>query len=316
MEDIYNPKVSIIIPVYNGSNYLAEAIDSALAQTYENIEIIVVNDGSNDDGVTERIAKSYGEKILYFSKENGGVSSALNYGIRQMSGEWFSWLSHDDLYTPEKIAHSVDALRVLQLQIREKTIIYTDGMLVKTDKTKIKSMHRYFKEERVYSGEEAACLMARKGALCGCCLLIHKNAFENIGFFDETLRYSQDALMWYSLFLGGYKVCYSSQKDVLSRVHKFQVTNTRKDLFYHDSLHVAKKILPLFLETERKQKIFYYYTRKLTRLNCPVTLEYTMRFVRDHGGFSKMNLIALKFECVVGKLIAKVKGVVKKIILR
>ena len=93
----YDPKVSIIIPVYNGANYVSEAIDSALAQTYKNIEIIVVNDGSSDDGATEKIAKSYGDRIRYFAKENGGVSSALNFGIRQMTGEWFSWLSHDDL---------------------------------------------------------------------------------------------------------------------------------------------------------------------------------------------------------------------------
>ena len=87
---MYQPKISIVIPAYNASNYLAEAIDSALAQTYPNVEIIVVNDGSKDDGATERIALSYGDKIRYFSKENGGSSSALNTGIANMTGEWFS----------------------------------------------------------------------------------------------------------------------------------------------------------------------------------------------------------------------------------
>ena len=108
----FNPLVSIIIPVYNGGNYLAEAIDSALAQTYKNLEIIVVNDGSCDNGKTEEIALSYGDKIRYFRKENGGSSSALNYGIKQMNGEWFSWLSHDDLYYPEKIEKQVNYIKV------------------------------------------------------------------------------------------------------------------------------------------------------------------------------------------------------------
>ena len=86
------PKVSIVIPVYNGSNFLAEAIDSALSQTYHNTEIIVVNDGSTDEGATENIALSYGNKINYYLKKNGGVASALNFGIEKMSGEYFSWL--------------------------------------------------------------------------------------------------------------------------------------------------------------------------------------------------------------------------------
>ncbi len=80
----FQPLVSIVIPVYNGSNYMREAIDSALAQSYERVEVIVVNDGSTDD--TEQIALSYGERIRYFRKENGGVSSALNLGIKGNEG--------------------------------------------------------------------------------------------------------------------------------------------------------------------------------------------------------------------------------------
>lgn len=108
--DEFCPQVSIIIPVYNGSNYMREAIDSAMNQTYTNIEVIVVNDGSNDNGRTDEIARSYGTRIRYFTKENGGVSSALNLGIQNMRGEYFSWLSHDDVYTPNKVEDEVAAL--------------------------------------------------------------------------------------------------------------------------------------------------------------------------------------------------------------
>ena len=101
------PLVSIIIPVYNGANYLGQAIDSALNQTYKNIEIIVVDDGSNDNGSTKAIANAYGERIHYYYKENGGTGAAINYGISLMHGEYVSWLSHDDLYKPDKIEKQV-----------------------------------------------------------------------------------------------------------------------------------------------------------------------------------------------------------------
>ena len=117
-----NPKVSIIIPVYNGSDYLKEAIESALAQTYKNTEIIVINDGSKDNGATENIALSFGKKICYFRKSNGGVASALNFGIRKMTGDYFSWLSHDDIYLPKKLQKQVNLI----LKSPPKTFIYSN----------------------------------------------------------------------------------------------------------------------------------------------------------------------------------------------
>ena len=126
-----HPKVSVIIPVYNGSNYLSDAINSALSQTYSNLEIIIVNDGSNDNGKTKEIALSYGNKIKYIEKENGGVSSALNIGIKNMTGEYFSWLSHDDIYYPNKIEESIKFIK------NDKQIVYSDYDLLYQNKSKI-----------------------------------------------------------------------------------------------------------------------------------------------------------------------------------
>ena len=103
----FEPLVSIVIPVYNGANYLSLAIHSALAQTYRNIEILVVNDGSDDNGATARIARLYGDRIRYFEKKNGGVASALNLAIGEAKGLFISWLSHDDLYTSDKIERQI-----------------------------------------------------------------------------------------------------------------------------------------------------------------------------------------------------------------
>lgn len=183
--------VSIVIPVYNGSNYLAEAIDSALAQTYPHIEVVVVNDGSTDEGRTEQVALSYGDRIRYYKKENGGVASALNYGIEKMTGDYFSWLSHDDLYTAEKIALQMKALAGA---VSPRTIIYSN--------------YAVFSDN-----PDAAVSVALKGvppqgfrywltvenALHGCALLIPKAAFAECGKFDLTLRTTQDYDLWFRM---------------------------------------------------------------------------------------------------------------------
>ena len=132
----YNPMVSIIIPVFNGANYIREAIDSALAQTYKNIEVIVVNDGSIDD--TDQIVLSYGNKVRYFTKENGGVSSALNLALREMRGEYFSWLSHDDLYLPDKVKIQIEHLNLLK---EKDVILYSNYVYIDENSKLIRTVN-------------------------------------------------------------------------------------------------------------------------------------------------------------------------------
>ena len=309
----YNPKVSIIIPVYNGANFLREAIETALAQTYKNIEIIVINDGSNDNGATEKIAQEYSNQIKYYLKENGGVSSALNYGIKMMDGDYFAWLSHDDLYTPERIEHAVDVLKSND-SIKEELIVYSDGVFVKEDRSVIKSFKKYFEKETIYSGVEAAVVSAQKGTLYGCSLLIPRSAFQKVGLFDENLRYSQDSLMWYLLFMNGYHICLCPHKDVLARLHRNQVTNTRKDLFVHDSLIIADILAPLFEKSSKE--LLYTYIRRLTRLNCDETVMFLIDYTKHRKVLNKIQISTLNMERIYGKVIYRRKTFVKKIILR
>ena len=93
-------KISIIVPVYNVSEYLAKCLDSLVSQSFKNIEIIVVNDGSTDN--SEEIVKEYQKRymnIKYFYKENGGLSSARNYGLEKATGEYIIIIDHDDKLT-------------------------------------------------------------------------------------------------------------------------------------------------------------------------------------------------------------------------
>jgi len=230
------PKVSIVIPVYNGANYMREAIDSALAQTYKNIEIIVVNDGSTDDGATREIALSYGERINYYEKENGGVSTALNYGISVATGEYLSWLSHDDLYFPHKVEKQMSIYKILD---NPQTIIFSNCELIggegnvfnKTNHTAI-----YTKEELCMG-----IFPVIRGAVNGCSVMIHKKCFDEIGLFKEELKTSQDYDMWFRLF-EKYPSYFMEDCLIQYRIHQQQDTK-RHPRRYEESQKLWDKVL-------------------------------------------------------------------------
>ena len=98
-------KVSVIIPAYNSDRYIGEAIDSVLAQTYTDYEIIVVDDGSTDN--TKNIVQAYGDRVHYLYQENQGVASARNLAIEKAQGEFIAFLDADDFFLPAKLAKQV-----------------------------------------------------------------------------------------------------------------------------------------------------------------------------------------------------------------
>lgn len=231
---IYWPKVSIVIPAYNASNYLDEAIQCALSQTYRNTEILVVNDGSNDEGATRAVALKYGDRIRYFEKENGGSSSALNYGIRHMTGEWFSWLSHDDLYEPNKIQAQMDYLQDVVSKGKDPTqyVLFTANDFINQNGTVIRKWNS--KKEREKAREvnqltENHWLVVgqiKKYFFHGCSSLIHRQVFETAGLFDETNHYMNDMDMMLRIFMGHYKIRYLPECLVHGRMHSQQVSRS------------------------------------------------------------------------------------------
>ena len=232
-EEEIKPLVSIVIPVYNGANYVAEAIESALAQTYKHIEIIVVNDGSNDDGETERVVAQYQDKVRYIRKENGGSSSAINCGIKNMSGEWFSWLSHDDLYYPEKIQHQIEYLNCLNLTESELAdhilfsaadLIDANGKIIKV--SRIKNEQKITNFIKALPGNEYFIAEPTRFNFHGCSCLIHKSALEKVGLFDESLRLLNDVDMWYRLYIAGFVLEYLPESLVKGRVHAKQISRS------------------------------------------------------------------------------------------
>lgn len=246
------PKVSIIIPVYNGANYLKEAIESAISQTYKNLEIIVVNDGSNDNGKTDKICRSYGNKIKYFIKENGGPASALNLGIEKMNGEYFSWLSHDDLYYPQKVENQV---KFIEKYSNEKVIIYADYDLIDKDSkliSKISLNHELLMKKPEYS--------LLRGVVNGITLLIPKKAFEEYGNFDIRLKCTQDYDLWNRL-TKTYRFIHMNQILTKTRIHALQDSNKHPNVIKEGNLLWIKmmKNVPLDKKIELEGSEYNFY---------------------------------------------------------
>jgi len=228
-----NPKVSIVIPVYNGSNFLSEAIESALAQSYRNIEVIVVNDGSTDGGATEKIARSYGDRIRYFHKGNGGVSSALNFGVKKMTGSYFSWLSHDDLYEKTKIEDQVDLIKSLRA---DKNIAVCNVRAMFESGIKKQGLI----DKKTFMFFEIFLAISADIGLNGCTLLIPKKALVESGGFDVNLPVTQDYDLWYRLsHKYEYKFVLLEKNLVLYRRHDEQDSVKKQQLLLEaaDDLH-------------------------------------------------------------------------------
>jgi len=218
--DLFEPTISIIIPVFNGANYLREAIESALAQTYSKVEIIVVDDGSADNGATRRIAESFGSKTTYIRQENGGCGAALNTGISAMTGQYFSWLSHDDIYTPDKLSRQVEILRGIA---DKNTIIYGNYDLIDSESKRFFSMRL----EALGTAEQLDMPLypLTRGIIHGCVLLIPRALFEKYGKFNPALKTTQDYDLWFRLFRHA-RIKFDPYTFVLSRVHDEQSSRT------------------------------------------------------------------------------------------
>lgn len=306
-----SPKVSIIIPVYNGANYMREAIDSALAQTYKNIEIIVVNDGSNDNGATNEIAESYGDKIRYFSKENGGSSSALNCGIINMTGDYFAWLSHDDVYEPERIEKSVK-----RLTDDYKRVVVCMGNLIDANGNPI--VYAKKRLNGLYTNKEIIKAFSNNHGINGCAVLVSKKLIDEVGFFDESLVYVNDYDYWYRLCFAGADFDVFDKRLVKIRLHNAQVTITKAHLLAKENNILAKRNFDVMFED-----IEYYRDSIMDLLHlCAINqqkqpIEYAYKLIKEKKmNFGINNRLKVTVTMCYGKIYNTLKNIYKAVFFR
>ncbi|KQQ26174.1 hypothetical protein ASF53_21495 [Methylobacterium sp. Leaf123] len=183
--------VTIAIPVHNGANYLGEAIESALCQGHPETEIIIVDDGSDDDGQTLAVARAFGDRIRILQQPNEGVAVALNTALACASGRLFSWLSHDDLFEPGKTERQVQILDTLN----------RDDVCLFSDLSWIDASGHITGEQRLNLAMLARNprLAFYEGLINGCTILAARDLLLRVGGFDARYPHTQDYRMWWRL---------------------------------------------------------------------------------------------------------------------
>jgi glycosyltransferase involved in cell wall biosynthesis len=183
------PKVSVIIPVYNGEKYIAQAVNSVLNQTYQDFELIVVDDGSTDR--TAEILEKYGDKITYIYQNNRERSAARNKGICSCSGEYLAFLDADDMWLPHKLKQQVQLLDL------SPEIGLAHGIAFFIDE----SGHRIHQNGRqmagsLESGSEVYKSLLFENIIASPTVMVRKSCFDRVGLFDESMTYTEDWDMW------------------------------------------------------------------------------------------------------------------------
>lgn len=190
------PLVSIIIPTYNCENYIAETINSVLSQSFNDLELIVIDDGSTDK--TRKLVESFGPPVRLISQVNAGVCAARNRGIKEARGSFICLMDHDDYWFPDKLLSQVETMRMQP----EYGVAYASFILWSPDKT-----GNYVAPEQIFqnsypSGTDVDlsgwiyhkllldCVMLTSTAM------FRREVFDRCGAFNENLPYSEDWDLW------------------------------------------------------------------------------------------------------------------------
>jgi glycosyltransferase involved in cell wall biosynthesis len=228
------PSVSIIIPAYNVTKYIAEALDSVFAQTFTDYEIVVINDGSPDTNELERVLEPYRERIIYVKQENRGVSGARNTGMRIAAAPFIAQLDPDDVWMPNYlevqmgIIESDPTIDVLY----PNAVIFGDTPDAGKELMSLSPSNGEVTFERLISQE---CNVIT-------CVTARRESFFRAGLFDESLRSSEDFDLWLRIVKQGGRIAYHRQ--VLARYRRRGGSHTS------DPIWMCKHVLRVLEKAE------------------------------------------------------------------
>lgn len=227
------PEVSVIIPLYNQKQYVGEAIESVLDQSYSGIEMIVVNDGSTDNPFP--ILEKYERKIILINQKNKGLAAARNTGIEHASGEYLQFLDADDFLHKDKIK-----LQLEFSEIRDNIISYCE--IIQYDQNSQRTYLSYIGEVKdifthLYNFWYPYPLPIHS-------LLIKKEIFRKFGLFDEELKACEDRFFLSKLAAAGINFKYFPFKGGFRRIHKYNMNKNR--------LHIIENTIKYYKKLNRE----------------------------------------------------------------
>jgi glycosyltransferase involved in cell wall biosynthesis len=222
------PLVSVIVPAYNVADYIGDALNSVLAQTFTDYEIIVINDGSPDTEALEKVLAPYLSRIVYLKQENGGVSAARNTGIKAARGSLIAFLDGDDTWLPHYLE-----VQVPRIQADPTIDVLYPNVIMFGDSSE--------------AGEEFMTICPSNGEVtferlllqeCNVsnCSIAKRETILRAGLFDESLRSVEDFDLWLRVIKQGGRIAY--HRDVLARYRRRQGSLTANPIWLSE--HVLK----------------------------------------------------------------------------
>lgn len=233
------PKVSVIIPTYNRQQLIGRAIRSVLNQTFQDFEIVVIDDGSTDG--TKDFITAYKDKVKYFYQEHKGISTARNRGIVESKGEYVAFLDSDDEWVPEKLS-----IQVKILNENPRVGIVHNKLIILNERGE-----RVGTKPKKDSGTNLQQLISEGGDFPTSSILTRSECFKKAGLFDESLPTMEDFEMW--LRIAKHYDVYEFKDKCLafSHWHEGQITKDRIKVFYGLVL-LDKRILNEFSNIEER----------------------------------------------------------------
>lgn len=267
--------VSVIIPAYNSEKYISDAINSVLSQTYQDHEVIVVNDGSKDN--TERIIKPYLKRITYLYQDNKGSAEARNTGIKASKGEYIAFLDSDDVWSPEKLSLQVKFLN----DHPDFDLVYGDygtfgenGVIDENF-----PLTRKFPRPDGYIFQD----LFLRPLIFTSTVMLQKKVLEEVGLFDEQFVNGQDYDLWLRI-ASKHKIGYVPKVIAMYRQHQESAIHKRS---YPDKpweIRVIEKALEMFPEETKKVPV----SKLKERLARPyVTLAYKSFYEANYSASRK-----------------------------